>query len=71
MVIQIWFSLEWGYDVGDLGCETVWITDDVEGMIITHSFHHSHWISIISHVDRHYFCVRTAIMLSRMLLNEL
>ena len=70
-VIQIWFSLEWGCDVGDLECEMVWISRDVEGMIITSSFHDSDWISIISHADRHYFRVRTPIALSPMPLNEL
>ena len=57
--------------MGDLKREMMWITGDVEGMIITHSFHHSDWISIISDVDRHYFRVSTAITLSRMPLNEL
>ena len=57
--------------MGDLKREMVWISDDVEGMIITSSFHHSHWISIISDADHHYFRVRTAITLSRMPLNEL
>ena len=70
-VIQFWFSLEWGCDVGDLKCEMVWISRDVEGMIITSSFHDSDWISIISDADRHYFRVSTAITLSRMPLNEL
>ena len=49
--------------MGDLECETVWISRDVEGMIITSSFHNSDWISIISDADRHYFRVRTAITL--------
>ena len=70
-VIQIWFSLEWGCDVGDLECEMVWISGDMEGMIITSSFHDSDWISIISDAGRHYFRVRTAITLSPMPLNEL
>ena len=70
-VIQISFSLEWGCDVGDLECEMVWISRDVEGMIITSSFHHSDWISIISDAGRHYFRVSTAITLSPMPLNEL
>ena len=70
-VIQIWFSLEWGCDVGDLEWEMMWISRDVEGMIITSSFHDSDWISIISYADRHYFHVSTAITLSRMPLNEL
>ena len=70
-VIQIWFSSEWGCDVGDFECVLVWISSDVEGMIITSSFYHSDWISIISDADRHYFRVRTAITLSRMPLNEL
>ena len=70
-VIQIWFSLEWGCDVGDLECKMVWIAGDTEGMIITCGFHDSHWISIISDADRHYFRVRTPITLSRMPLNEL
>ena len=48
-----------------------WITGDVEGMIITSSFHNSDWISIISDADRHYFRVHTAITLSQMPLNEL
>ena len=56
--------------MGDLECEMVWITGDVEGMIITSSFHHSHWISIISDAHRHYFRVSTAITLSPMPLNE-
>ena len=47
------------------------ITGDLEGMIITSSFHNSDWISIISHTDRHHFRVRTAITLSQMPLNEL
>ena len=70
-VIQFWFSFEWGCDAGDLECEMVWISRDVEGMIITSSFHDSDWISIISDADRHYFRVRTAITLSQMPLNEL
>ena len=70
-VIQFWFSLEWGYDVGDLECEMVWITGDLEEMINTSSFHHSHWISIISDADHHYFRVRTTITLSPITLNEL
>ena len=70
-VIQFWFSFEWECDAGDLECETVWITGDVKGMIITSSFHNSDWISIISDADRHYFRVHTAITLSRMPLNEL
>ena len=70
-VIQFWFSLEWGCDVGDLECVLVWISRDVEGMIITSSFHDSDWISIILDADRHYFRVRTAITLSPMPLNEL
>ena len=49
----------------------VWISSDLEGMIITSSFHDSDCISIISDADRHYFRVRTAITLSRMPLNEL
>ena len=56
--------------MGDSGYEMVWITGDVEGMIITSSFHHSHWISIISNAGR-CFHVRTAITLSPMPLNEL
>ncbi len=70
-VIQFGFSLEWGCDVGDLECEMAWITGDLKGMIITSSFHDSDWISIISDADCHYFCVRTAITLSPMPLNEL
>ena len=70
-VIQFWFSLEWECDVSDLECEMAWISRDVKGMIITSSFHDSDWISIISDADRHYFRVRTAITLSRMMLNEL
>ena len=70
-VIQIWFSLEWGCDVGDLKCEMVWISRDMEGMIICCRFHDSDWISIISDAGRHYFRVRTAITLSPMPLNEL
>ena len=65
------FSLEWGCDVGDLDCEMVLISRDMEGMIITCGFHDSDWISIISDADRHYFRVRTAITLSPMPLNEL
>ena len=49
----------------------VWISRDVEGMIITSSFHDSDWISIISDAYRHYFRVRTPITLSRIPLNEL
>ena len=70
-VIQISFSLEWGCDVGDLECNTVWISRDVEGMIIASSFPDSDWISIISDAYRHHFRVRTAITLSQMPLNEL
>ena len=70
-VIQFWFSSEWGCDVGEFECEMMWISRDVEGMIITSSFHDSEWISIISDTDRHYSRVRTAITLSRMPLNEL
>ena len=70
-VIQFWFSLEWGCDVSDLECKMTSIKGDVEGMIITSSFHDSEWISIISDTDRHYSRVRTAITLSRMPLNEL
>ena len=40
-VIWFWFSLEWGCDVDDSGYEIVWISRDVEGMIITSSFHDS------------------------------
>ena len=43
---------------------------DLEGMIITSSFHDSDWISISSYACR-CFRVSTAIMLSRMPLNEL
>ena len=57
--------------MGDLECEMAWITGDLKGMIITSSFHDSDWISIISDADCHYFCVRTAITLSPMPLNEL
>ena len=70
-VIQFWFSLEWGCDVSDLECKMTSITGDVEGMIITSSFHDSDWISIISDADRHYFRVCTPITLSQMPLNEL
>ena len=70
-VIGIWFSFEWGCDVGDLECEMTWISRDMEGMIITCGFHDSDWISIISDADRHYFRVSTAITLSPMPLNEL
>ena len=52
-------------------CNMALISSDMEGMIITSSFHDSDWISIISDADRHYFRVRTAITLSRMPLNEL
>ena len=69
-MIWIWFSFEWGCDRGDLECEVVWISGDLEGMISTSSFHDSDWISIISDADRHYFRVSTAITLSRMTLNE-
>ena len=41
----------------------VWITYDLDGMIITSSFHDSDWISIISDDHRHYFRVSTAITL--------
>ena len=57
--------------MGYLECETTLIIGDTEGMIITCAFHNSDWISIISYAGRHYFRVRTAIMLSRMPLNEL
>ena len=70
-VIQIWFSSEWGCDVGNFECEITRISGDMEGMIITSSFSDSDWISIISDADRHYFRVRTAITLSQMPLNEL
>ena len=70
-VIQFWFSLKWGCDVGDLECKMMLIAGDTEGMIITCGFHDSDWISIISDADRHYFRVRTPITLSRMPLNEL
>ena len=63
LVIQFGFSLEWGCDVGGLKCEMVWNKGDLEGMIITSSFHHSHWVSIISDAGRHYLRVRTAITL--------
>ena len=70
-LIGICFRFECGCDVGDLDCEMVLISRDMEGMIITCGFHDSDWISIISDADRHYFRVRTAITLSRMPLNEL
>ena len=57
--------------MGDLECEIMWISRDVEGMIIASCFHHSDWISIISDADRHNFRVSTAITLSPMPLNEL
>ena len=57
--------------MGYLECETTLIIGDTEGMIITCAFHNSDWISIISYAGRHYFRVRTAIMLSRMPLTEL
>ena len=57
--------------MGDLGRGLVWISSDLEGMIITSSFHDSDWISIISNADRHYFRVCTPITLSPMTLNEL
>ena len=47
------------------------IKGDVEGMIICCCFHDSDWSSIISDAGRHYFRVRTAITLSRMMLSEL
>ena len=56
--------------MSDLEREMMWISSDVKGMIITSSFHDSHWFSIISDADRHYLRVRTAITLSRMTLNE-
>ena len=49
--------------MGDLGCEMVWISGDVEGMIITSSFSDSDWVSIISDAGRHYLRVSTAITL--------
>ena len=52
-------------------CNITWIPYDLEGMIITSSFHDSDWISIISDADRHYFRVSTVITLSRIPLNEL
>ena len=52
-------------------CNITWIPYDLEGMIITSSFHDFHWISIISDANRHYFRVSTAITLSPMPLNEL
>ena len=70
-VIQFWFSLEWGCDVGDLECGLARISRDVEGMIIACDLHHSDWISTISHAHRHYLRVSTAITLSRMTLKEL
>ena len=57
--------------MGDLWCCLAWISGDLEGMIITSSFHDSDWISIISDAGRHYFRVSTAITLSPMPLNEL
>ena len=57
--------------MSDLECETTLITGDLEGMIMTSSFHDPHWISIISDANRHYLRVRTAITLSPMPLNEL
>ena len=69
-MIQFGLSLEWGWDVGDLECEVVWIRGDLEGMIICCCFHDSDWSSIISDAGRHYFRVRTAITLSRVTLNE-
>ena len=57
--------------MSDLERDMMWISSDVKGMIITSSFHDSHWISIISDADRHYFRVSTAISLSQMSLNEL
>ena len=69
-VILFRFSFEWGCNVGDLEREMMWISSDVKGMIITSSFHDSHWFSIISDADCHYLRVRTAITLSRMTLNE-
>ena len=70
-VIQFWFSLEWECDVSDLECKMTSITGDVEGMIITSSFHDSDWISIISYDYRHYVRVSTAITLSQTPLNKL
>ena len=57
--------------MGDLWCCLAWISGDLEGRIITSSFHDSDWISIISDADHHYFRVSTAITLSPMPLNEL
>ena len=68
---QYLLRFEWGCDVGDLECEMTSISHDLEGMIITSSFHHSDWVSIISHADRHYFRVSTAITFSPIPLNEL
>ena len=70
-LIGICFRFECGCDVGDLECDTVWISSDMEGMIICCRFHDSDWISIISDANRHYFRVHTAMTLSRMPLNEL
>ena len=70
-VIQFGFSFEWGCDVGDLECEVVLISGDVEGMIICCCFHDSDWSSIISDADRHYLRVSTAIRLSQMPPDEL
>ena len=39
--------------MGDLQRGLVWISGDLEGMIITSSFHDSDWISNISDGDRH------------------
>ena len=64
-MIWFWFSLEWGCDVGDLEPEMTSISDDVEGMIITSSFHDSDWISIISYTGSQYSCVSTATTLSQ------
>ena len=47
------------------------ISSDMEGMIITSSFHDSDWISIISDACYPYFRVRTTITLSPMPLNEI
>ena len=57
--------------MSDLECEMTLIIGDLEGMIMTSSFHDCDWISIISDADRHYLRVRTAITLSPMPLNEL
>ena len=57
--------------MGDLQRVLMCISSDMEGMIITSSFHDSDWISIISDACYPYFRVHTTITLSPMPLNEI